>query len=299
MAALHIGGDGSPRQIEVNRLLLEALTAKMREMMIEKTEAIHARIDQLENQQNNTDEEERARRRRMGRPREEILSGIKIKVPTFQGKNDPEAYLEWETKIEQIFACNTYSNVQKVQVAALEFTEYALVWWDQNVKDKRRYDEPAIDTWEEMKIIMRRRFVPSYYHRDLNNKLQRLTQGSKSVGEYYTEMEVAKIKANVEEDNEATMARFLHGLNRDISDMVELHHYVEVDDLVHQAIQVEQQLKRKGLGRRSATTFDSQSWKDKTKKDGASSSKESTVENKGKTITPASSVSTNKNVKCF
>src|SRR4051812_2034391 len=95
-------GDGSPRQIEANRLLLEALTAKMREMMIEQTEAIHARIDQLENQQNNTDEEERARRRRMGRPREERLSGIKIKVPTFQWKNDPEAYLEWETKIEQI-----------------------------------------------------------------------------------------------------------------------------------------------------------------------------------------------------
>src|SRR3954464_6916231 len=112
-------------------------------------------------------------------------------------------------------------------------------------------------------------------------------------------MEVAKIRANVEEDNEATMARFLHGLNRDISDIVELHHYVEVDDLVHQAIKVEQQLKRRGLGRRSTTTFNSHSWKDKTKKDGASSSKEATVENKGKTITPDSSVSTNKNVKCF
>src|SRR3954471_13138901 len=265
------GGDGSPRQIEANRLLLEALTAKMREMMIEQTEAIHARIDQLENQQNNTNEEERARRRRMGRPREERLRGIKIKVPTFQGKNDPEAYLEWETKIKQIFACNTYSYVQKVQVAALEFTEYALVWWVKTVKDKRRYDEPAIDTWEEMKRIMRRRFVPFYYHKDLHNKLQRLTQGSKSVDEYYKEMEVAKIRANAEEDNKATMARFLHGLNRDISDIVELHHYVEVDDLVHQAIKVEQQLKRRVLGRRSTTTFNSHSWKDKTKKDGASS----------------------------
>lgn len=73
-----------------------------------------------------------------------------------------------------------------------------------------------------------------------------------------------------------------------------------MDELVHQAIKVEQQLKRKSQARRNSTTFNSQSWKDKTKKEGASSSKEATVENKGKTITSSSSsVSTNKSVKCF
>jgi hypothetical protein len=30
-------------------------------------------------------------------------------------------------------------------------------------------------------------------------------------------MELAMIRANVEEDREATMARFLHGLNREIA----------------------------------------------------------------------------------
>ena len=41
------------------------------------------------------------------------------------------------------------------------------------------------------------------------------------------------------------MARFLHGLNREIQDTVELHHYASLEDLIHQAIKVEQQLKRK------------------------------------------------------
>jgi hypothetical protein len=63
-------------------------------------------------------------------------------------------------------------------------------------------------------------------------KLQRLIQGSKSVDEYYKEMEVAMIRANVEEDREATMARFLHGLNHEIADIVELQHYVELMDMV-------------------------------------------------------------------
>ena len=58
-------------------------------------------------------------------------------------------------------------------------------------------------------------------------------------------MEIAMIWANIEEDREATMERFLNGLNRDIANVVELQHYVELEDMVHLAIQVERQLKRK------------------------------------------------------
>ena len=64
--------------------------------------------------------------------------------------------------------------------------------------------------------------------------------------DYHKEMEIAMIRANVEEDREATMARFLNGLNRDIASVVELQHYVELEDMVHMAIKVERQLKRKG-----------------------------------------------------
>jgi hypothetical protein len=67
-----------------------------------------------------------------------------------------------------------------------------------------------------MKIVMRKRFVPSHYYRDLCRKLQTLTQGSMSVEDYYTEMEIAMIKANVEEDREATMARFIVGLKKGV-----------------------------------------------------------------------------------
>lgn len=80
--------------------------------------------------------------------------------------------------------------------------------------------------------------MPSYYHRDFHKQLQRLTQGSKSVDEYYKEMEVVKVRANMEKDSEATMASFLNGLNRDISDIVEPHHYVATENLVHQTIKV-------------------------------------------------------------
>ena len=58
------------------------------------------------------------------------------------------------------------------------------------------------------------------------------------------------IRANVEEAREATMARFLNGLNRDIANVVELQHYIELEDMVHMAIKVERQLKRNSTSSR-------------------------------------------------
>lgn len=47
------------------------------------------------------------------------------------------------------------------------------------------------------------------------------------------------IQANMEEDREVTMARFLFGLNWEIRDRAEMHHYVELKDMVHMVIKVE------------------------------------------------------------
>ena len=147
----------------------------------------------------------------------------------------------------------------------IEFTDYAIIWWDQLVMNRRRNYERPIETWEEMKATMRRRFVPSHYYKDLYQKLQSLTQGYRSVDDYHKEMEITMIWANVEEDREATMARFLNGL-RDIANVVELQHYVELEDMVHMAIKVERHLKRKGT-RSFQNPGSSASWRPNGRKD--------------------------------
>ena len=148
-----------------------------------------------------------------------------------------------------------------LSLAAIEFSDYTIVWWDQLVMTRRRNREYPIETWEEMKVVMRKRFVPSHYYRELYQKLQILRQGNRSVEDYYKEMEIAMIRANVEEDREATMARFLVGLNREIVNLVELHHYVELEDMVHMAIKIENQLKRRGGSTRQTPSACSSSWK--------------------------------------
>ncbi|XP_056864057.1 uncharacterized protein LOC130511197 [Raphanus sativus] len=177
------------------------------------------------------------------------MGGLKLKIPSFDGKNDPDAFLEWERKIELVFDCQNFSDIKKVRLAAAEFTGYAINWYDRVVTSRRRAGVAPVDTWDELSMLMRKRFVPDHYHRDLHHKLRRLLQGSKSVEDYHQEMETLMIKADVEGPLDATMARFLTGLNCDIQDRMELEDYDSMEQMLHKAILIEQQAKRKGLSK--------------------------------------------------
>ena len=102
-----------------------------------------------------------------------------------------------------IFACQDYMDEQKVKLAVIEFSEYAVVWWDQLTKSRRRSRLPEIMSWTELKGMMRTQFVPSHYYRDLYQRLQTLTQGTRNVNEYHKEMEILMLRADVQEDKEA------------------------------------------------------------------------------------------------
>lgn len=120
----------------------------------------------------------------------------------------------------------------------MEFSDYASIWWDQLVINRCRNGERPIRPWEDMKLVMRKRFIPSHYYRDLYRKLQGLVQGSISVEDYYKEMEIAMIRAKIEEDKEATIARFIAELKKEIADVVELQHYVGMEELLHKAVKM-------------------------------------------------------------
>lgn len=67
---------------------------------------------------------------------------------------------------------------------------------------------------------------------ELYQKLQCLNQSTKNVDEYHVdeyhkEMEITMILTYTMEDKEATMTRFLNGLNNKIVNIVESHHYIE------------------------------------------------------------------------
>ena len=294
-------------------LQMQALMEEMQRLMRNEFDQVHERMDRLEaerqrsrtpsavtNIDDEDDEWDRETQRRHPRRRQRIdnnLNSIKMKIPSFQGKSDPEAYLDWETKMELIFDCHEYSNRKKVKLAVVEFSDYALTWWDQLVISKRRNGERPIETWQEMKAVMRRRFVPSHYFRDLYNKLQTIKQGNKCVEDYFKEMETTMIRANVEEEREATMARFLNGLNFEIRDRVEMYHYIEIEDMVHMAVKVEKQLKRGGGSRNN--TWKASSSKKSENPYSSSNPKSGHKPTNNSKEKPESSTPKNRDIKCF
>ncbi|RDY08732.1 hypothetical protein CR513_07011, partial [Mucuna pruriens] len=209
-----VGSERSP-QGGLSIIQMQALTSHIEKLLDRKLEEIHKykllqttqgeMNNPMKEEKDNEEEQSRRRRpnqnnqRRHGNRREDDLGGIKIKVPSFQGKSEPKTYLEWEMGVDQIFSCQSYLEGKKVKLAALEFTDYTL-------KERARYRERLVKNWEEMKAIMMRRFVSSYFHRELHNKLQLLSQGSKSVDNYHKEMKMVMIRANILEDQEATVA---------------------------------------------------------------------------------------------
>ncbi|XP_070034832.1 uncharacterized protein [Nicotiana tomentosiformis] len=144
-----------------------------------------------------------------------------MKMPSFKGTKDPDLYLDWERKVEAIFDCHHYS----------EGTDCK--------KDK------LITTWADIKKVMRKRFIPSHFQREIQQCLQTLKKGSMYMDKYFKAMDMAMIQANYMEEEEATMARFLNGLNKEIADVVELQQYVTIDELVDLSVKVDNQNKRK------------------------------------------------------
>ena len=163
-------------------------------------------------------------------------------MPKFTGSNDLEEYISWALKVDKIFRLHNYEEEKKIAMASLEFQDYVVIWWEQVIERRAARGEPPITTWTQMKDVMRARFVPTYYNRDLFKKLQQLKQGTKSVEEYYKEMEIAMIRANVTEDDEQTMVRFLNGLNHPIKKIADFQPYSNLIELVHQATKAERQV---------------------------------------------------------
>ncbi|KAK1681376.1 hypothetical protein QYE76_042224 [Lolium multiflorum] len=173
---------------------------------------------------------------------ENMYGKLKFNMPKFKGEDDAEAYLSWALKVDKIFRIHNYSGAKKVAMASLEFEDYANTWWEQVVTLREEKGDPPIDTWEDMKEEMQARFVPTHYKTDLFNKLQKLKQGTKTVEEFFKEMELTMMRANIQESENQTIARFFNGLNYPIKRIVEFQQYSNMVELVHQASKAERQV---------------------------------------------------------
>jgi hypothetical protein len=106
-------------------------------------------------------------RRREVRNNDDAFHKLKFKIPPFDGKYDHDAYISWELVVEQKFTCFKFFENARVRAATSEFSDFSSVWW---VEYGKKHPNDIPQTWIVLKRVMRARFVPSYYARDLINK---------------------------------------------------------------------------------------------------------------------------------
>lgn len=94
-------------------------------------------MDEMERRRHRCDRFKRRAKNNHGGETDVNLGNVKVTILKFKDMNDPEAYLDWEKKVELIFDCHNYSEDKKVKIAVLEFTDYTISWWDQVVTSRR------------------------------------------------------------------------------------------------------------------------------------------------------------------
>ena len=107
----------------------------------------------------------RVRKEKKKSPRE-----VRVDLPHFHGKENVEIYLDWEMKVEQLFACHKVSKENKVPLATLSFQGNAMYWWTTLERDRHLHKDPPIEYWNDLRGALRRRHIPSYYNRGVNGQ---------------------------------------------------------------------------------------------------------------------------------
>ena len=108
-------------------------------------------------------------------PQEEVHDEVcqnKISLPSFVGKFNPRDYIDWELEVEDELEYYEWSEEQKIKAATSSFTSFASLWWSDICLVGNK---PG--SWNDLKTMMRARFVPDYYIRDLQKKMQKLKKG--------------------------------------------------------------------------------------------------------------------------
>ena len=107
-------------------------------------------------------ESSRGTRRTTRRPREAHF-GFKVDIPKFEGKLDPDLFLEWLRTVEKVFDYKEIPEKKKVTLVALKLRKYASMWWANLVAKRARKGKDKIRSWDQTRNKLKDKCLPPHY----------------------------------------------------------------------------------------------------------------------------------------
>ncbi|GKD24666.1 reverse transcriptase domain-containing protein, partial [Tanacetum coccineum] len=117
--------------------------------------------------------------------------GLCTEIPEFEGRLQPDDFLDWIQTVERIFDLRDIPERLKTQ--------------------RSRDSKHKVETWDKMKRMLRAKLLPVTYKQDAYLDYQNLKQSSLSVEKLISDFERMRMRCGAEEDDEQIIARFLGG----------------------------------------------------------------------------------------
>uniref|UniRef100_A0A2N9ICK2 RNA-directed DNA polymerase n=1 Tax=Fagus sylvatica TaxID=28930 RepID=A0A2N9ICK2_FAGSY len=136
---------------------------------------------------------------------------MKVDIPDFEGKMQPDDFIDWLTTVERIFDFKDVPENRKVKVVAIKLRKHASIWWEHLKRQREREGRERITTWAKMKRELKRKYLPDHYKQDAFMKFHNFKQRELSVEEYTAEFDHLMIRCDVVEQEEQMIARYLGG----------------------------------------------------------------------------------------
>ncbi|KAL4568446.1 hypothetical protein LXL04_024059 [Taraxacum kok-saghyz] len=169
------------------------------------------------------------------------------KPSTFDDISDPVKVMDWIFEMEMAFATCECSEQQKTIFAVRQFKDTASRWWSSLVKTMYKGVVPTL-TWQEFLTHLKKRFCSARHILQLENDLQKLKKGSKTVDEYTdTFLKTIEFAIRIVPDELSKIAAYAKGLPSDYD--VAINSATTLDSAIWAARTVETMLKRKTLER--------------------------------------------------
>ncbi|CAA0840488.1 Unknown protein, partial [Striga hermonthica] len=163
----------------------------------------------------------------------------RMNAPTFAGTENPTTVLEWIKELDKIFTVLPLPDRQRVSLAAYQMKEDASDWWIDHWARRPEAELHAL-TWEQMKVMVRSKFLPQSFWDRMEHEFYHLQQGSSTVDEYIRTFTWMCLFAGDSVNTDAKKARkFLKGLNQRIRELVGSHGLMSFADTVSRDQEVE------------------------------------------------------------
>ena len=91
---------------------------------------------------------------------------MKVEIPEFEGKMQPEEFMDWLHVVERIFDYKDIPIDLKVKLIAIKLKKHSSIWWEHLKKQRVREGRSRVVTWEKMKKELKKKFLPTNYRQD-------------------------------------------------------------------------------------------------------------------------------------